>query len=59
MFTDLLYKNERHSIYDVSIESIDDEVDLKLGYTYLFSENVGVIVKGNHEKVFTGIRGWF
>lgn len=59
VFTDLLYKNERHSIYDVSIESINGEVDLKVGYTLLFSERAGLVLKGNHKELFTGLRVWF
>jgi hypothetical protein len=59
-FSELVYRNGRHSIYDLGINYTDDKASAKLGFTYLIDENAGIIVKHDFTKneLFIGIRRW-
>ncbi len=59
-FTELVYKNGRHSIYDVGIEYKDDAYQARASYTHLVSDTFGLIVKYNkhQNKFYVGVRKW-
>lgn len=60
-FTECVYKNERHSIYDLSLDYVNDRPELSLGYTHLLGDSYGLIAKHNFtsNKLFLGLRKWF
>lgn len=55
-----LYKNGRHSIYDLSIEQSAGKFHVIGGYTHLFSESFGVVAQYNitNKRAFFGFRKW-
>lgn len=59
-FSELVYRNGRHSIYDLAITYTDNKASAKLGYTWLIDENAGLIVKHDftNNQLFIGLRRW-
>ena len=57
---ELVYKNGRHSMYDLSLIFTNEKQTAKIGFTWLLSENFGFIAKHNFtdNQLFIGVRKW-
>lgn len=59
-FSEIVYRNGRHSIYDLGIDYTNDKASARLGFTWLIDENAGLIVKHDftRNQLFIGLRRW-
>ena len=60
IFSEIIYKNERHSIYDLGVEYINERYQARIAYTHLFSDTFGIVTKYNFKtrQAFVGFRKW-
>lgn len=58
IYSQLIYKNERHSIYDVSLKYDGYEPQVTLGFTLLTSDTFGYVIRLNETESYIGLRKW-
>jgi hypothetical protein len=59
-FSEFVYKNHRYSIYNLGIDYKDEQYQLRIAYTHLFSDSFGLVGKYNFKTkhYFFGFRKW-